>query len=307
MKRDDDRRRVVWHFPSTSNATHTFTVTYRAAGVVWQDADSDVLAWTLLPTRHEYAIDCASGEVRYPEGATLVAGATLDPPASEVQHERRSGPLRALPVRAERVVGRDAAVRTGIGGGGGARSGSGGRRSTARTRRCSWGWAGSSCLRAIAGFLMFALNHRHARTDHSGDVSSPPDDLAPALAGSLIGTAASTGWGPVLGAVMDLARRRALTIESVEKTGLFASKEVRISRGPVPAHAAPHERVLLDLLFTDKHGPRTSVTFSELAKTFASSRRWKRLKEAIAAELRDRAPARCRSGAHARPRHCRQA
>ncbi len=78
VKRDDNRRRVVWHFPSTSDATHTFTVTYRAAGVVWQDADSDVLAWTLLPTRHEYAIDCASGEVRYPEGATLVAGATLE-------------------------------------------------------------------------------------------------------------------------------------------------------------------------------------------------------------------------------------
>ena len=149
------------------------------------------------------------------------------------------------------------------------------------------GLGGLVLFAGVAGFLMFALNHRHARTDHSGDVSSPPDDLAPALAGSLIGTAASTGWGPVLGALMDLARRRALTIESVEKAGLFASKEVRISRGPVPAHAAPHERVLLDLLFTDKHGPRTSVTFSELARTFASSRRWKRLKEAIAAELRD--------------------
>jgi hypothetical protein len=77
-----------------------------------------------------------------------------------------------------------------------------------------------------------------------------------------------------------------LTIESSEKAGLFTSKEVRVSRGRVPADAAPHERVLVDLLFTGKHGPRTSVTFSELAGTFSSSRRWKRLKEAIASDLR---------------------
>ena len=90
----------------------------------------------------------------------------------------------------------------------------------------------------------------------------------------------------MLGGVLELARRGALTVESVEKTGLFKSQDVRISRGPVPAGAAPHERVLLDLLFNDKNGPRTSVTFSELAKTFASSRRWKQLKEAIASDLR---------------------
>jgi hypothetical protein len=148
------------------------------------------------------------------------------------------------------------------------------------------GLGGLVLLAGIGGFVMFALHHRHARADSSGSVSSPPDHLRPALAGSLIGTGASAGWGQVLGAVMDLARRRALTIESVQKTGTFSSHEVRLSRGTTPADAAPHELVLLDLLFTDKHGPRTSVTFSELAKTFASSRRWKRLKEAIASDLR---------------------
>jgi len=85
---------------------------------------------------------------------------------------------------------------------------------------------------------------------------------------------------------MDLARRGALTIQGVDKGGVFKSHEVLISRGPTPVDATPHERVLLELLFTDKHGSRPSVTFSELAKTFASSRRWKRLREAVAEDLR---------------------
>ncbi len=101
---------------------------------------------------------------------------------------------------------------------------------------------------------------------------------------------------------MDLARRRRIEHrERGEVRPLLVEGSAHLAR-TVPVHAAPHERVLLDLLFTDKHGPRTSVTFSELARTFASSRRWKRLKEAIAAELRVRAAARRRSRTHARPR-----
>ena len=148
------------------------------------------------------------------------------------------------------------------------------------------GLGGLLLLAGLGGLVMFALSQRHARSESSGAVSSPPDALRPALAGTLISTGASAGWGPVLGAVMELARRGVLIVQSVEKTGLFKSQEVRISRGPAAADAAPHERVLIELLFTDKNGPRTSVTFSELAKTFASSRRWKRLKEAIASDLR---------------------
>ncbi len=286
VKRNDNRRRIVWHFPATSNATRTFTVTYRADGVVWQDTESDVLAWAILPTRHEYAIECASGEVRYPAAATLIAGATLDPAASEVLHEGRTVRFEHCPF--ERNASWVMTLR--FAPGSVASAAPRWQRRSALNRENTplfLGLGGLVLLAGIGGFVMFALNHRHARTDHSGAVSSPPDDLGPALAGSLIGTGASAGWGPVLGALMDLARRGAVSIERVEKPGVFTSKEVRISRGPVPVHAAPHERVLLDLLFTDKNGPRTSVTFSQFARTFASSRRWKRLKGAITAELRD--------------------
>ena len=286
LKRDDNRRRIVWHFPATANAARTFTLTYRAAGVVWQDTDSDVLAWTLLPTRHEYAIDCASGEIVYPEGAALTAEAVLVPPVSRVNQDGRTLRFEHCPFERNAswvmtlrfVPGSVVSVAPRW------------QQRSALNREnlpLFLGLGGFVLLAGIAGFVVFALNQRHARSDSAGSVSSPPDHLRPALAGSLISSGASTGWSPVLGAVMDLARRGALSIESVEKSGVFSSGEVRISRGPLQVHAAPHERVLLDLLFTDKHGPRTNVTFSELASTFASSRRWKRLKDAIAAELRD--------------------
>jgi len=285
LKRDDDKRRIVWHFPATSNASRTFTVTYRAAGVVWQDTESDVLAWTLLPTRHEYAIDCASGEVAYPPDAALVAEAAFDPSASEVRHESQTVRFERCPFErnASWVVTLRFAPRSV------AAVAPRWQQRSALSRENQplfLGLGGLVLLAGLGGFVMFALSHRHSRTDNSGTVAFPPDNLRPALAGSLIGTAASAGWGPVLGGVLELARRGALTVESIEKTGLFKSQDVRISRGPAPAGASPHERVLLELLFNDKNGPRTSVTFSELAKTFASSRRWKQLKEVIASDLR---------------------
>jgi hypothetical protein len=285
LKRDDDRRRIVWHFPATSNAAHTFTVTYRAAGVVWQDTDSDVLAWALLPTRHEYAIECASGEIAYPPGSAPVTDAAIDPPASGVRHEGRTIRFERCPFEpnASWVVTLRFAPRSV------AAVAPRWQQRSVRNRENTplfLGLGGLILLAGVGGFVMFALNHRHGRVETSRTLSSPPDDLPPALAGALMSASASAGWGPVLGAVLDLARRGALTMQSVEKSGFLKSREVRISRGPAPVHAAPHERVLLDLLFTDKHGPRTSVTFSDLAKTFASSRRWKVLREAISADLR---------------------
>ncbi len=285
VRREDNRRRIVWHFPATSNGAHTFTVTYRAAGVVWQDAGRDVLAWTLLPVKHEYAIACASGEVEYPESAQPLGSARFDPPPQELQVEGRAVRFLRCPFDRDRswVVEMDFAA------GSVATQPPGWQQRSMRNRQnlpLFLGLGGLILLAGLGGFIFFALTHRHLRTETAGAIASPPDGLRPALAGALISTGASAGWGPVLAAVMDLARRGALTIQSVEKSGLFQSNEVRLSRGPTPADAAPHERVLLDLLFTDKHGPRSTVTFSELARTFASSRRWKRLREAIASDLR---------------------
>ena len=282
---DEGRRRIVWHFAPTSNSAHTFSITYRAAGVIWQDAGRDVLAWNLLPTKHDYFIECASGEVEYPASAQLLASARFDPPADETQVEGRAVRFLRCPFERDRswVVSLDFAAGTV------AATAPEWQQRQQRNRENMPMFLGLSALillGGIGGFTRFALTHRHSRTDDGGALASPPEALSPVLAGTLLHTGASAGWGPVLGGVMDLARRGALSIQSVEGTGLFKSHEVRVIAGPTPPDAASHERVLLDLLFTTKAGPRTSVTFSELARTFASSRRWKRLREAIASDLR---------------------
>ena len=231
LKRDDSRRRIVWHFAATANAARTFAVTYRAAGVVWQDENSDVLAWTLLPTRREYPIDCASGEIVYPEGAVLAAEAILDPPAARVSQDGRTIRFERCPVERDStwVVSLRFAPRSV------AAVAPRWQQRSIRNREnmpLFLGLGGLVLFAGVAGFVMFALRHRHPLTEQPGAVTAPPDDLRPALAASLTSTGASAGWAAVLGAVMDLARRGALSIESVEKPGLFSSKEVRISRGP---------------------------------------------------------------------------
>ena len=78
-KRDNGRRRVVFHFAPVTSSTHTFTLTYVAEGVVRQEADADVLAWQILPTDHDYAIDRADAEIVAPAGATVVGFALPEP------------------------------------------------------------------------------------------------------------------------------------------------------------------------------------------------------------------------------------
>ncbi len=288
LKKDDDgRRRIVWHFPATSGSARTFTVSYRAAGVAWQDAESDVLAWTLLPTKHAYEIACASGEVEYPASATLIGDAVLDPPATESSVEGRAVRFLRCPFGRDRswVVTMRFAPRT-------LAAAPPAWQARARLNRQHLPmFLGLAALILVGGagmFLLFGLNHRAPVAGSSGEgrQETPPDDLPPALAGALLRTGASAAWGDVLGAMMDLARRGVIRIEAQPAGGVFGKRAVTVTRGETAPRTMAHERTLLDLLFTSRSGPRSSVTFTDLARTFASARRWKRVRLAVADDLR---------------------
>ena len=283
---EDGRRRIVWHFEPTANASRTFTVTYRAAGVAWQDAGNDVLAWRLLPSSHAYVIDRASGEVEFPETVTPVGPPELDPPASDVRVEGRRvfferGPFARNEswVVTARFAPRTLAVAPPAW-----------QAQSQRSREhmpLFLGLAGLILMAGLGGFVFFALSHRPARpSDRDLRVESPPDDLPPALAGAIVGLGAAAGWGSLLGALLDLARRGVVRIEAQPPGGFFKQHDATLTKGEVPAGLQAHERALLDLLFTDRSGSRSSVRFSQLARAIASSRRWKRLREAVNEDLR---------------------
>ena len=199
VKRDDNRRRIVWHFPATSNAARTFTVTYRAAGVVWQDTDSDVLAWTLLPTRHEYAIECASGEVDYPAARRLVADAVLDPSAIR-------GPARR-PTRSVSSVARSSAnaswvVTMRFAPRSVAPIAPGWQQRSIRNRENTplfLGLGGLVLLAGIGGFVTVRAEPSPPPHRRLGHRLLPSGRSASGAGGQLISTGASAGWGPVLG------------------------------------------------------------------------------------------------------------
>lgn len=285
-KEDGGRRRIIWHFPATSNGARTVTLTYRAAGVAWQDTDRDVLGWTLLPTKHEYLIECASGEVEYPASALLLGSPRLDPPATDLRAEGRAVRFLRCPFERDRswVVTLDFAPRSM------ASSPPAWQQKERLNREHLPLFLGLAALMLLGGTLAFvfvALNHRvPAGGERNRRRTTRPDDLAPALAGALVRTGTSLSWADVLAAIFDLARRGAIRIEVRPASAVFKKHEVLVTPGPAPRTLAAHERTLLDLLFTTRSGPRPSVTFSELGRTFGSVRRWKKVRSAVADDLR---------------------
>jgi len=285
-KADGGRRRVVWHFAEVTGAARTLTLTYRVDGVAWQDTDADVLAWTLLPTRHDYLIECASGEVEYPASTSLIGGALFEPPASDLQFEGQSVRFLRCPFKKDDswVVTLRFAPRTL------AAVAPAWQQRAQLTREHApmfLGLAALLLLTGAGGFVFFALNHRMPTTgDRDGRQPALPDDLSPALAGALTRTGASAAWADALAALFDLARRGIIRIDALPVTGVFKKHDFQVTAGPAPRTLKAHEHTLLELLFTTKSGPRPIVKFSDLSRIFASARRWKRFRASVADDLR---------------------
>jgi hypothetical protein len=285
-KTDNGRRRVIWHFAEVTGAARTFTLTYRVNGVAWRDTDADVLAWTLLPTKHEYLIECASGEVEYPATTSLIGGALFEPAASDLQVEGQTMRFRRCPFEKDDywVVTLRFAPRTlaAVAPAWQQRA-----RLTSENAPRFLGLAAFILITGAGGFVFFALNHRVPTIgDRDGRQPAPPDDLSPALAGALTRTGASAAWADALASLFDLARRRVIRIDALPVTGVFKKHDFQVTAGPAPQTLTAHEGTLLELLFTTKSGPRPIVKFSDLSRTFASAGRWKRFCSSVADDLR---------------------
>ncbi len=69
---------VFWRFPETTNATHAFTLKYRARGVLYVENGRASLAWHVLPSRHRYRVSEAMVAWSLPAGMTSLGGPAME-------------------------------------------------------------------------------------------------------------------------------------------------------------------------------------------------------------------------------------
>lgn len=70
--------RARWRFPRTGDTTHSFTIRYRAMGVMQLANGRAELRWHVLPMRHRYEIGVATVRWRSPADAVSIGGPALE-------------------------------------------------------------------------------------------------------------------------------------------------------------------------------------------------------------------------------------
>src|SRR5215469_10272312 len=66
---------ITWHFSSTSDSSHTFTLKYHIQGIIQKSStdSTDLLDWKPLPTSHDYSIGTSVVTINYPSSTALVS------------------------------------------------------------------------------------------------------------------------------------------------------------------------------------------------------------------------------------------
>ena len=247
------RIRVTWHFAPASNSTHTFQLIYLARGVVRQEPDADVCVWRILPTEHNYRIASTAAEIILPDRP-------LTPPTIEVRRVGES----SVTVDGSRVQVLAGAIR-----------GNGWIDTTVRLPRGSaidappaWqqhaeevdrlsrGWLVAAGIVLVAGLaLVLFVRQRYDSPPRELPTatrwSTPPDELAPVLAGTLL-TNGAPRLEHAMAAMFSLAEREELRIE--EHKSRFGQRTFEITRTTRRRPLEPFEQRLLEIVFGADQG-----------------------------------------------------
>lgn len=287
----DDPVEVRWHFAPTSDATHTFTLTYRALGVVTKSAEADGLRWQALPDEHDYAIESSTITVSYPAGAEPLGAATAEEFAAVVTTgdgqttvtAQNLGEDDTLIVDMRFAPGSLTAqtpawqVRA--------------DRRAALTRQYATPMIALGLLVGLGGSLLAAVLWRRGQPEgvaDEGPVVSPPSALNPALVGALTSGQGDPGLATALGTLFDLARRGVVVIVQEDKKSWLGlgSPAFGVTLGERPAGLAAHEQALLDQFFGPAAAAGATAPLTE--KMTALTGKWKEFAEPVKAEVRRR-------------------
>lgn len=278
---------ITWHLSPTSDAVQTFTLSYRALGVVRQGEEADVLDWQALPDEYEYDIASNRVTVSSPAQAQLLGQPEVLAGKADVTVEGN----QAIFTQGNLSAGDPLVVRLSFAPG--AFSATPPVRQAQREAQNSRAWISivAAAATLLGGILLTIIAARPyqkpsiARSDAM--LHKPPNELPPALAGYLTGdSTTSVSWHHALATLFDLAGRGLITIDETTEKKWYSTAEFALTYHPQPGALRRHEQELLDLLFTDKSGaPQTTVTSREMGQRVTSSR-WKKYTDSVMDELR---------------------
>ncbi|GCF06632.1 DUF2207 domain-containing protein [Dictyobacter arantiisoli] len=277
--------RVMWHFAPTSNSTHTFSLTYRAKGVFTKTATSDFLGWEAIPASRNYVIHDATITVSYPNNTQIVGPPEVVKGPALVVHPLQTGSVvyKAKEVDADDPIdiGIDFHARSLI---------------TSAPHWQTWKnqadnyflpcFSGAIILGVIIALALFLYTRKQqspVTLNRNLTVTEPPDDLTPALSGTLVTspTRGDVHYEQVLGTLFNLANRGVLSISEQRQTGDILTSTIEGADAVVfcvnlltePADLKLYEAQLLKILFHAEDMPSTALTFTDIFKRYLNGAR----------------------------------
>lgn len=282
--------KVTWHFAPLSDQRHTFVLTYRVLGVVQKTAGADLLNWEVLPTKYDYAIRSSTTIVKYSEQAALLGVPQVTRGAAQVTASPGTVTFLAHDIGAGSPL--EIALRF--------RAGSLIQAAPYWQRLQEQAQAlivpyllGGLALFLVLFLLAFWHYWRYRRRSltvekYAGVYTTPPDELSPALVGSVFSSSNAMSWNSALATIFDLASRNVLAIEQVPgpKKWYRMHPDFLIEQRRLPEGLRPFELGLLSVLFQGKEGMSSSITISNLSRKYTN--RYRRFTRPLRQEMIER-------------------
>lgn len=265
-------RRVTWRFEPVEYAQHEFTLVYRLRGVIRQSDSADQILWRALPSDHEYQID----------SSLVTVATTADLAAAPDIRTRRVGATSTIPDRRGLVVSakdirRDGWVELRLTYPKSALVAAPPAWQQAREAANASApyWIGGAVLLALVGLIpLVALRAGYRsppddRPIEGGSITLPPDDIPPAMAGTLLAKGTATG-GHALATLFALADRGVVTITETD-TRSFGRRQFEVRKQESSAPLTNIERLVLDSAFRRKGRTESSVGLVEASRRLQRS------------------------------------
>jgi hypothetical protein len=262
-----DPLQVTWHLPPTSDASHSFGLTYRVQGAIRQLDDADALIWRAVPEEHDYEIASSTVTVSYPSSTSLLAEPSVWDHRAVVESNAGQATLQVQDIGSDEELVVEARFAPGsLLSAPPAWQAAQAERSQHTQPALTLGLGAGllTVLLASVWLLAYARRFRRPQAAQPGapfQRTEPPNQAPPAFAAKLAGSG-----NPALATLFDLAQRGALRIdEQASRWG----RSFTLHRQPAPDVLRPHEQGLLDALFQTKQGMEDQLPLSRVGTRLA--------------------------------------